>query len=196
MVSGKSGLILIIAGLGLFLAGTAAAEYFTARLSFIMILFGLVWYLFGGRMARGTWFAFFFLCFMIPVPYVVYYTVTFPMQVTATKITVSTLNLIGMAVVQQGNIIHIAGGYSFEVAEACSGMRSLVALLALGAIYAYWSQKRVISQLILFAATVPIAVLANVIRVLVTTLLASTVTLEVTQEPLHTIMGLSVFACS
>ncbi|HVP07639.1 MAG TPA: exosortase/archaeosortase family protein, partial [Candidatus Acidoferrum sp.] len=102
------------------------------------------------------------------------------------------LNLIGMGVVRQGNIIHLPG-YSLEVAEACSGMRSLVSLLALGAIYAYTTQRKLTAKIILFLSTIPIAVIANVFRVFVTSLLAYTVTHEVAEDPLHTLLGLSVF---
>jgi len=193
---GKTGLGLIIIGLGLFVIGTAAAEYFTARFSFVLTLFGLTWYLWGPEVGRRTWFAFFFLLFMIPIPYVIYYNIAFPMQLLATKITVGVLDFIGMTVVRQGNIIHVAGGQSLEVAEACSGIRSLVALLALGAIYAYWSQKKLAAQIILFLTTIPIAVVANVVRVLTTSLLVSTFLPEVTEEPLHSIMGMSVFVTS
>jgi len=187
------GLLVLLAGLLLFVAGAAAAEYFTARFSFVVCLFGLSWYLFGDAFAKRTWFAFFFLCFMLPIPYVLYYNLAFPLQLTATKVTVAFLKLIGMGVVQQGNMIHLEGGHSLEVAEACSGMRSLVALLALGALYAYWSQRTFVAKAILFVSTVPIAVFANVIRVLVTALVAVTVTEAVTEDPLHTLMGLSVF---
>ena len=187
------GLAAVVAGMLLFVIGTAAAEYFTARLSLVVTLFGLAWYLLGGKIIRRTWFAFFFLCFMIPVPYVIYYAASFPLQLIATKITVFILNGIGMGVIRQGNIIHIAGGQALEVADACSGIRSLVSLLALGALYAYWSQKRWPAQILLFVSTVPIAVFANVVRVLLTTLMAATVLPEVTEEPLHSIMGMMVF---
>ncbi len=190
---GAFGLVLVIFGASLFVLGTAAAEYFTARMSLVITLFGLVWYLFGAPLIRRTWFAFFFLCFMIPIPYIIYYAVAFPMQLLATKITVGMLDFAGMAIVRQGNIIHLAGGYSLEVADACSGIRSLVALLALGALYAYWTQKRLPAQIVLFLMTVPIAVAANVIRVLITTVVASVGFREITQEPLHSLMGLSVF---
>jgi exosortase len=186
------GLIFVAAGLVLFILGNGAAEYFTVRFSFVVTLFGVVYYLFGHQLVRKTWFEFFFLLFMIPIPYVIYFAATFPMQLLASKITAGVLNLIGMGVVRQGNIIHIPG-YSLEVAEACSGMRSLVSLLALGALFAYLTQKRFAAQLILFLSTIPIAVAANVFRVFITSLLAYTVTKNVTAEPLHTIMGLSVF---
>ena len=186
------GLIVIIIGLVLFILGNGAAEYFTLRFSFIVTLFGLVWYLFGRALLRQTWFSLFFLVFMIPIPYVLYYAATVPMQLLASKITAVTLNAVGMDVVRQGNIIHIPN-YSLEVADACSGIRSLVSLLALGALYAYMTQRRMLPRVLLFASTVPIAVAANVFRVLVTALLAYTVTTDVAQDPLHSTLGLSVF---
>lgn len=186
------GLVLVVLGMIMFVLANGGAEYFTLRVSMVVTLVGLVFYLFGPLLVRAAWFEFFFLLFMIPIPYVIYFAATFPMQLLASKITATILNAIGMGVVRQGNIIHIHG-YSLEVAEACSGMRSLVSLLGLGALYAYLSQKRFTPQLILFLSTIPIAVAANVFRVFVTSLLAYTVTEEVTQEPLHSIMGLSVF---
>lgn len=189
------GLAVVIFGMLLFVAANGGAEYFTLRVSMVVTLIGLIYYLFGGPIVRKCWFELFFLLFMIPIPYVIYFAATFPMQLLASKITAAVLNLIGMGVVRQGNIIHIQG-YSLEVAEACSGMRSLVSLLALGALYAYLTQKRFTAQAILFLSTIPIAVLANVFRVFVTSLLAYTVTDEVTQEPLHSLMGLSVFVVS
>ncbi|MBU0983321.1 MAG: exosortase/archaeosortase family protein [candidate division Zixibacteria bacterium] len=191
-----AGLVVLLAGMVLFVLGTGAAEYFTARFSFVLSLFGLTWYLLGHTFARRTWFAFFFLCFMIPIPYVIYYAVAGPMQLLASKVTATLLSAIGMGIVRQGNIIHIAGGYSLEVVEACSGIRSLMALLALGALYSYWSQKKPVAQVTLFLSTIPIAVFANVVRVFLTALLASTFVEEITAEPWHTIMGLSVFVVS
>lgn len=187
--------LVILAGL-FFVIGNGGAEYFTVRVSFVMMLFGLVWYLFGRRMVQLIWFELAFLLFMIPIPYVVYYALTFPMQLLASKITAGTLSAIGMAVVRQGNILRLPDGTSLEVAEACSGMRSLVSLLALGALFAYMTQKRFAGKILLFLATIPIAVIANVFRVFVTALLATTVTTEVTTEPIHSLMGLSVFVVS
>lgn len=192
----NSGLLLMLGGIVLFLLGSAGAEYFTARVSFVLTLFGLVWYLFGNRVASVSWFAFFFLCFMIPIPSVIYYSIAFPLQVLVSKFTVGLLQILGMAIARQGNIIHLSDGLSLEVADACSGMRSVTALLALGAIYAYWSQKRLTAQILLFLSAVPMAVLANVVRVSVTALLAVSVTSDVSAEPLHSILGLSVFLIS
>ncbi|MCX6825861.1 MAG: exosortase/archaeosortase family protein [candidate division Zixibacteria bacterium] len=188
----KWGLVIIAAGMLLFILGNVASEYFTVRLSLVVTIFGLVFYLFGKPVLRRTWFELFFLIFMIPIPYVIYFSATFPMQLWASKITTAMLNLIGMSVIRQGNIIHLPN-HSLEVAEACSGMRSLVSLLALGAIYAYLTQKRFSAKLILFLSTIPIAILGNIFRVFLTALLVYTVEANVTSEPLHSVMGATVF---
>ncbi|MEA2031631.1 MAG: exosortase/archaeosortase family protein [candidate division Zixibacteria bacterium] len=188
----RRGFVFLLLSLALFVVANGAAEYFTLRFSFVMALFGLTLYLLGPKITRSVIFPIFFLLFMIPIPYVIYYAVTFPMQILATKITVVILNTIGMNAIRQGNIIHIAE-HTLEVAEACSGIRSLVSLLALSAIYAYFSQKRFIAQACLFLLTIPIAIAGNVFRVLVTAIAVAVVTDNITDEPFHSIMGLLVF---
>jgi len=188
----RFGLLIVAAAMGLFIVANAAAEYFTLRVSMILTILGLVWYLFGKRVVRLSLFEISLLLFMIPIPYVIYYAATFPMQLLASKITVAALNVLGAGAVRQGNIIHLAGT-SLEVAEACSGIRSLISLLAMGAIYAHLSQTRPWSRLTLFVSTIPIAVIGNVARVFVTSLLVYALGIEVTAEPWHTMMGLIVF---
>ncbi len=188
----NAGLPIIIFGMIIFILATAAAEYFTLRLSLVVTLFGLVWYLFGRKVISASWFELLFLLFMIPLPYVVYNSLTFPMQLFATKVTIKILNFIGMTAVRQGNIIHLPG-YSLEVAEACSGLRSLISLLALGAIYARLTQKDFTRQVILFLSTIPIAVGANIFRILFTAVGAYTVSRELAEEFLHELSGMMVF---
>ncbi len=186
------GLIISIIAIVLFILGNGASEYFTVRFSFVMIIFGLILYYFGNEIIRHTWFEILFLLFMIPIPYVIYFSATFPMQLLASKITGGILNSIGMTVVRQGNIIHLPN-QSLEVAEACSGMRSLISLLALGSIYAYLTQKKLSAQIILFISTIPMAVIGNIFRVFLTAIIVYTSNLDVTEEPIHSIMGASVF---
>ncbi len=190
--SSKFGLPLLALALALFVVGSAGAEYFTVRVSFIVALAGLTLYHFGAAFLRQVWFELGFLLFMIPLPYVIYYSVTFPMQLFATKVSIKALALIGVPAVQQGNIIHLSG-ISLEVAEACSGIRSMLSLLALGALFSYFSQRGPIKRSALFLSTIPIAVITNSARVFITAVLAFTIDAQVTEEPLHGLMGLSVF---
>ena len=190
--SNKFGLAVTIFGMLLFILGNGASEYFTVRLSLVVTLFGTVLYHFGSSIVRKSWFAIFFLIFMIPIPYVIYFSATFPMQLLASKVTAVLLNIIGMPVVRQGNIINLPN-QALEVAEACSGMRSLVSLMALAAIYAYISQKKLAAQIILFSSAAPIAVIGNIFRVFTTSVVVYITDLNITEEPFHSIMGTSVF---
>jgi exosortase len=135
------------------------------------------------------------MLFMIPIPYVLYYAATFPMQLLASKVAGVVLNGIGLPLVRQGNILHIPN-YSLEVAEACSGIRSLFSLLALGALFAYFTQPNKIKAVILFLATIPIAIAGNVFRVTVTALAAHTISIKFAEGILHEISGLIVFVFS
>ncbi|NIP41918.1 MAG: exosortase/archaeosortase family protein [candidate division Zixibacteria bacterium] len=189
------GLVFAIGSLLLLIAGTAGAEYFTTRVSFVTLLFSLSLYMFGWPFTRKIWFAFFFMLFMIPIPYVIYYSLTFPMQLFASKISTNILNLIDLPLIRQGNIIHIPN-YSMEVAEACSGIRSLFSLLALGALYAYFTQPNKIKAVILFLSTIPIAIAGNVFRITVTALGAHLISTEFAEGPLHEVSGMIVFVFS
>lgn len=187
-----AGLSVVILGLIIFVLANAAAEYFTLRLSMVITLIGLVWLLFGRRFTFDNWFEMAFLVFMIPLPYVLYYAATVPMQLLATNVTVTVLKFVGMSAVQQGNVIHLPG-YSLEVAEACSGLRSLISLLALGAVYARLTQKGLPRQIVLFVSTVPIAIAANIFRVTFTAVGAYTVSKELAEDFLHELSGMMVF---
>lgn len=187
------GLVIVAMGMGMFVVANGAAEYFTLRFSFLVTLVGILYYLFGPALLKKTWFEIFFLVFMIPIPYVLYYAAAFPMQLFASKVTVFTLGVIGMNAVRQGNLIHLAG-HTLEVAEACSGIRSLMTLMALGALFAYTTQPKFWSRLTLIACVPVIAVAGNVVRVLVTSVLIQIIGEGIVTEPIHSLLGLIVFA--
>lgn len=187
-----AGLAILAAGMLLFVFGNAGVEYFVIAVSMVTALFGLTLYLLGWEVIRRTWFAFFILLFMIPIPGVIYYSLAFPMQLLASKVSVAFMQGLGMTVMRQGNVIQLPD-QALEVAEACSGMRSLIALMAMGAIYGYLSQPRFWAKMLLFALTVPIAVASNVVRVFLTATVAYVGGVDPTAEPQHTILGLSVF---
>jgi exosortase len=194
--TGKWGLPITIASLVLFILGTAGAEFFTTRVSMVGLLFGMTLYLAGPRFLREIWFAFFFLLFMIPVPYIIYYSLTFPLQLLGSKIAAGVLGVIGIPHLRQGNIIHLPDNYSLEVAEACSGLRSLVTLLALGALLSYLTLKTKWKALTLFFATIPIAIAANIFRITITAIGAYGISRKIAEDFLHELSGTIVFMFS
>ena len=194
--SSKWGIPIILVSLIIFILGTAGMEYFTARVSLISLMFGVTLYLAGARFAREIWFAFFFLLFLIPAPYIIYYSATFPLQLLGSKVAAGLLGIFGVPHLRQGNVIHLMDNYSLEVAEACSGLRSLVTLLALGALLAYLTQTRRWKAMTLFVATVPIAIAANIFRICATAIGAYGISKAVAEDFIHELSGTIVFMFS
>lgn len=172
--------------------GVAASELFTTRISILIIITGISLYYFGVDNFKRVWFAFFFLLFMIPVPATIYYSVTLPMQLFASKITNNLLHIIGVPSVRQGNIIFLPE-YTLEVVEACSGLRSLVSLMALAGLYAYLTLTGKVKPIILFFSSIPIAIAANIFRLLITAVGAYAISTRLADDFLHEISGLIVF---
>lgn len=183
--------LFIVSCIGL-IFGVAASEFFTTRLSLVLIITGIVMYSLGWENFKKVWFPFFFLLFMIPVPAVIYYSATLPMQLFASGITNDFLQFLGMPVFREGNIIFLPD-YSLEVSEACSGLRSLVTLMALGALYGYLFLKGKWAPVLLFIATVPIAIATNIFRLIFTGISAYAISTEIAESFLHEISGLLVF---
>jgi exosortase len=175
------------------LVGTAGAEYFLQRVSLVGLLGGLVWFACGGAWARLCLFPFAFLLFAIPLPYVLYYTLSFPLQQLAAKLATWALVILGIPALRVGNTIELPNS-TLEVAEACSGLRSLVTLLALGALFARFSQQGWLKRWALFASTIPIAIAGNAIRVFATGVGVYTDGPKWASGWLHESMGLLVFA--
>jgi len=188
----RVGIILILAGCLGFIFGVAASEYFTSRFSLVLIFTGISLYYLGSANFRKVWFAFFFLIFMIPIPAIIYHSATLPMQLMATKITDHFLHVIGVPSIRQGNMIFLPE-YTLEVAEACSGLRSLATLMALGALYAHLAMPGRVRPTILFLATIPIAIVTNIIRLMFTAIGAYAISTSLAEDFLHELSGLLVF---
>jgi exosortase len=191
-VPNKWGMLFFIFGcLGLIL-GIAASEYFTTRFAIVLMITSLALYYLGYENFKKVWFCFFFLLFMIPIPSTIYYSATLPLQLLATKASVILLKIIGVPVVRDGNIIHLPD-YSLEVAEACSGIRSLVALMSLSALYSYLRMPGKVLPITLFFSAIPIAIITNIFRIFVTAIGAYAISKEIAEEFLHEISGMLIF---
>ncbi len=185
----------ILVAAALLILGTAGAEVFTQRVSLLVLLGSLVLFFRGWQQLRRVAFPLAFLLLAIPLPYIVYYGITGPMQALAAKCAVLGLKAIGIPLVAQGNVIHLANG-SLEVAEACSGIRSLYAFLALGALVAQATPVPIWGRLLIFLATIPLSVVGNAVRVWASGVGTCMVGPEVTRGTVHELFGLLVFAVS
>ena len=186
------GLPLFLFGIVLLLLGNLATEYFTMRFSILVVLGGIILFLLGREFFKTLLFPIVFLIFMIPIPSVLMDRITFPMQLFASKVAAKSLYLVGIPALREGNIILLANT-SLEVAEACSGIRSLISLLALSVVFAYFSQNSTWKRILLVLSTFPIAIIANAARVTGTGVLAHYYGDKVAQGFFHGFSGWILF---
>jgi exosortase len=159
-----AGVPLIIFSLIVLIVGTYGVELFTTRISFVMLLAGMVWTLLGGAMLRAVAFPLMILILAIPIPAIVFNQITFPLQLLASRIASEILPMLNVPTVHEGNIIELPI-MKLEVAEACSGIRSLMSLFTLAVFYGYFIERTTARRVILVLASIPIAVTANVARI-------------------------------
>lgn len=188
----NSGILLILFALMVLIAGVAAQEFYTKRSSMVFLLAGMIVFLLGWHWLKELLLPVGFLFFMIPLPYIVYDAIAFPLKLFVAKFSVIALKLMNVIVLREGNIIMFPHT-TLEVADACSGLRSLMSLLALGVALAVVSQKKKTAMFILVALTVPIAVLTNMIRVIGTGFLAQYYGAAAAEGFFHEFAGMGVF---
>jgi exosortase len=159
-----NGLYLVIPGLFILILGVYGADLFLSRTSLILLLAGLVWTFAGRRMLRAILFPLLVLLVAIPLPAILFSQITFPLQLLASDLATGILRVIGVPVLHDGNIIELPV-MKLEVAEACSGIRSLMSLFTLAVFYGYFLEKSTLRRVILALASIPIAVAANAARI-------------------------------
>ena len=159
-----AGLPLVVLGLIILIFGVYGVDLFTSRFSFVVLLTGLVWTFFGGQMLKETLFPILVLLLAIPFPAIIFNQITFPLQLMASRLASMILPLLGVPVLQEGNVIQLPV-MKLEVAEACSGIRSLMSLFTLAVFYGYFLERTTARRVILALASIPIAVAANVVRI-------------------------------
>jgi|SRR5581483_6440871 len=147
--------------------GMLGAELFLQRTAFLVSLLGVLLILGGTGLVRQLAFPLLLLPFMIPFPTVVYNQITFPLQLFASAVAEKSLEILNIPVLRDGNILELPS-QKLSVAEACSGIRSLLSLSFLSLVYAYFFDRKVWMRWVLLVATVPIAIIANSARVTLT----------------------------
>jgi exosortase len=187
-----TGYILVLLAAGLLIGGTAASEFFTARLSLPLMLLGFSYILGGVEFVRRARFPLLFLFMMIPLPYIIYFKITFPMQIMSARLSASLLDLIHISVIRRGNIL-VLPNYELEVVAACSGLRSLMTMITLALVISVLSDLTPARKTILVLCAVPAAVIANTLRLAVTAVGAYSISTEFAEGTLHEISGLIVF---
>lgn len=207
------GLLVIFALIGL-LGGTLGAELFVQRISFVLMLIGIVIYFFGERIFRMLIIPFILLLLAVPIPQIIFNKIAFPLQIYASQIAVWGIRLFGVPTVRKGNVIEILPEgavqvIALEVVEACSGIRSLMTLMTLALILVYFTRDRwtdgTIKRFLFFKTSdfwrgvvlmlsaIPIAILTNAGRVTATGVLTYYYGTKATESFLHDAAGWLVF---
>lgn len=158
------GIVVVLGSLALLFVGVLGTEFFVTRLSMLGILAGTVLFLFGWVQLRILFFPIAFMLLMIPIPAIIFNQVAFPLQLLASRFGEWTLLICQVPVLREGNVLTLANT-SLEVAEACSGIRSLISLLTLGIVYGYFREPRPWARVVLALATIPVAIASNALRV-------------------------------
>jgi len=189
------GLLFLGFGLCVLIVGQMGAELFLSRLSLLIALAGLIVLFLGWSFFRAVLFPWAFLLLMIPIPAILFNELTFPLQKLASVVASTTLPWMGVPVLREGNVI-ILPAMALEVAEACSGIRSLMSLATLAVIYGYLMDRKVAVRVLLTVASVPIAVAANSLRIVGTGLLVQYWDPERAQGFFHEFSGWLIFVVS
>jgi exosortase len=191
----NSGLVIVAASLAVLVVGTAGVEFFLMRASAIGVIAGIVVFLAGWRSLRLVLFPLSLTALIIPPPPVVFYQIAFPLQLLATKFGVMALQLFQIPVLSEGNVITLTYT-TLEVTDACSGIRSLISLFALALLYGYFTQSGQISRMVVALSSIPIAILANGLRIAGTGIAAHIVGPSAATGFFHAFSGWVVFVTS
>jgi exosortase len=159
-----AGALMILAALGVLGLGYSGESLLVRGVSLVMAVAGAVLWIWGAGCLRATAFPVAFLVFMVPLPRAVVGAVTLDLQLFAASFAAGALRLMGIPVYRTGAVIELPS-MTLEVAEICNGLRFLLALVVLTAAFAQVSQRTVARKILLVSAAIPVAILANAIRV-------------------------------
>jgi exosortase len=187
------GFLVVLCSLALLLLGSLGAELFLTRIAFLGTLTGLIIYFFGWGTLHAVSFPLSFLLLMIPLPVLVYNEIVFPLQFVASSFATAVLDTLNVfPVLREGNIL-VLPYHRIEVVEACSGIRSLMSLIALAMGYGYFAERSRYVRIMLVLAMIPLAVVSNGFRVVGTALLTYYWGPQAADGFLHSFSGWVIF---
>ena len=186
------GLVFMGFGSATLLAGLWGSELFLSRVALLPVIAGIVLLLLGWNHLRILYFPIAFLLLMIPIPAIIFNQIAFPLQMFASRVGEWAITAVGIPVLREGNVLVLAHT-TLEVAEACSGIRSLVSLITLGIVYGYFMDPRTWVRVLIVASAIPVAILANGARVAGTGMAAHWIGKEAAEGFFHEFSGWIVF---
>jgi exosortase len=189
------GLVVVIGSLVVMMAGVLGAEMFVTRVSILGALVGSLLFLWGWQRVRVLAFPLAFLVLMIPLPGIIFNQIAFPLQLVASRFGEAAMGIANVPVLREGNVLILANT-TLEVAEACSGIRSLVSLLTLAIVLGYFSDPRGWVRTLVALSSIPVAVVTNGLRVAGTGIAAHQFGEAAAQGFFHEFSGWMVFVAA
>lgn len=186
------GLVLITFSLLCYLFAHFAEILTLSSLTIVSATTGVVLFFYGFSILRELVFPIFLLLFMIPIPSQIYSSLTIPLQLLVSKASVAIAGLLGVPIYREGNIICLPGR-TFQVVQACSGLRSMISLLTLGAVFGYLALRSNFLRAVLFFSGMPIAIAVNIFRVLLMVLAFHYFAFDLSSGSVHGVFGVAIF---
>ncbi len=186
------GLLVVLLGLAQLVLGYLGSEFFLKRTSLILVLSGIVIFLFGFHYFRVLTVPILYLLFMIPLPAIIWNKIAFPLQLFSSALAEHVVRSLGLSILRHGNVLYLPTT-TLEVVDACSGLRSLMTMFALSAFLSWQAKFSLWKRWVLFLSAVPIAIIANTIRLSATAVMASFYGEKVAQGFLHEFSGFVTF---
>ncbi len=189
------GIVLLVAAVGIYTVGEVGADVNLPRVSLLLSLIGAIWLLCGWRVVKVLRFPLAFLFLMLPLPGFVYSRLTFHLQLISSKLSVDLLQVLGLSVFREGNIIDLSG-MRLQVVEACNGLRYILPLLTLAVLIAFLGHGTWWKRAVLILSAIPMAIASNVLRIAGTGVVAERWGRELADGFLHDFSGWLVFMVS
>ena len=186
------GIIVTAISLVVYLFALFSGILTVSGIAMIVSVYGIVLYLFGTSFLLAFSFPLFFLLFMIPVPAQIFSAMTIPLQLFVSKISVYAAHLLSVPVFREGNLL-ILPDHTLEVVQACSGLRSLISLIVLSTVFAYFSLHSNLWRSVMVLLAAPTAVAVNIVRVFFTIIFFHYYGMDLTAGNIHTIYGVLIF---
>ncbi|MDR4499298.1 MAG: exosortase/archaeosortase family protein [Candidatus Scalindua sp.] len=191
--SSKVGILLFVTGVCVQIVSAFFRVHFTSGFSFILVLLGIVFYLYGNTIGKKLLFPVLFLITMVPLPLSFIAGLSLKLKLFAAGCAMGIINIIGIPAIQDGSSIFFSNASFSGRRCICSGLKSLIALISFGALFAYTSSISNYMKPILFIASIPSALIANIIRILIVCLVANNWGSEVAAGLVHDLTGVLIF---
>jgi exosortase len=191
----QAGWPIFLAGIAMYVLSAVWLVYSLAGFSLLIVIAGLILLFLGREFLRELRFSLLFLGFMIPVPMFLSTFISFRLKLIAAQLAVAAVNELGIRAIREGSVIKTAHAYLL-VEDPCSGIRSLIALIALGTLMAHFSGKSRKKKIALFLSSIPIAIIANACRIVALTLISEVYGPQYITGFIHSLLGVAVFIVS